>query len=122
MAQLLRIGFEHPDLHYEVVYGISDNARAWWDNAAGYAFYALLALLAVDLVLMPALVRRANRDTPPGPLDSLCDESIFLAFLATLVVVTSGSNRNWHAFCPNPVCVSWSRNAVRRPTAAARSN
>jgi len=32
LTQLVRIGLEHPDLHYEVVWGISDNARSWWDN------------------------------------------------------------------------------------------
>ena len=33
MAQLVTIGIEQPDLHFEIVYGISDNARAWFDNA-----------------------------------------------------------------------------------------
>ncbi|MSQ73925.1 MAG: NAD(P)-dependent oxidoreductase [Betaproteobacteria bacterium] len=33
MAQLVTIGIEQPDLRFEVVYGISDNARAWFDNA-----------------------------------------------------------------------------------------
>lgn len=33
MAQLVTIGLEHPDLHFEIVYGISDNKRAWFDNA-----------------------------------------------------------------------------------------
>lgn len=41
LAQLVRIGIEHPDLGFELVYGMSDNARAWWDNSAavrlGYA-------------------------------------------------------------------------------------
>jgi uronate dehydrogenase len=32
MAQLVTIGLEHPGLHFEIVYGISDNARAWFDN------------------------------------------------------------------------------------------
>lgn len=32
MAQLVTIGIEHPDLHFEVVYGVSDNARSWYDN------------------------------------------------------------------------------------------
>ncbi|MFQ5974687.1 MAG: NAD-dependent epimerase/dehydratase family protein, partial [Alphaproteobacteria bacterium] len=36
LVQLLRIGLEHPDLHYEIVYGMSDNERAWWDNPAAY--------------------------------------------------------------------------------------
>ena len=39
--------------------------RQSWDNSAGYAFYLLLALLAVDLVLLPGLVRRANAQLPP---------------------------------------------------------
>lgn len=32
LVQLIRIGLEKPDLIYEVVYGMSDNKRAWWDN------------------------------------------------------------------------------------------
>ena len=34
LVQLLRIGLEHPELHYQVVYGASDNQRSWWDNSA----------------------------------------------------------------------------------------
>ena len=33
LTQLIRIGLEHPDIHYEIVYGVSDNARSWYDNA-----------------------------------------------------------------------------------------
>src|SRR4030095_13075344 len=29
---LVSIGVEHPDLHFEIVYGVSDNRRAWYDN------------------------------------------------------------------------------------------
>jgi uronate dehydrogenase len=36
MAQLVSIGIERPNLHFEVVYGISDNARAWFDNVNAY--------------------------------------------------------------------------------------
>ncbi len=32
LAPLIRIGLEREGLVYEVVYGMSDNARAWWDN------------------------------------------------------------------------------------------
>ena len=32
-VQLIGIGIETPDLRHEIVYGMSDNARAWWDNA-----------------------------------------------------------------------------------------
>lgn len=33
MAQLVVLGIEQPDLHFEIVYGISDNARTWYDNS-----------------------------------------------------------------------------------------
>jgi uronate dehydrogenase len=36
LMQLVRIGLEHPELRYEVVYGASDNERSWWDNAAAF--------------------------------------------------------------------------------------
>ena len=36
LVQLLRIGLEHPDLHYEVVYGVSANVRSWWDNETAF--------------------------------------------------------------------------------------
>lgn len=32
-VQLVRIGLEHPGIRHEIVYGMSDNARAWWDNS-----------------------------------------------------------------------------------------
>jgi uronate dehydrogenase len=32
LVALIRIGIEQPKLHFDVVYGMSDNARAWWDN------------------------------------------------------------------------------------------
>jgi uronate dehydrogenase len=37
LMQLVRIGIEHPALRYEIVYGMSDNARAWWDNRRAHA-------------------------------------------------------------------------------------
>lgn len=33
LAQLVRIGLDHPDVKNTIVYGMSDNKRAWWDNA-----------------------------------------------------------------------------------------
>jgi len=32
LAQLVCIGLEHPDIQFEVVYGMSDNVPSWWDN------------------------------------------------------------------------------------------
>ena len=36
IAQLVSIGIEHPDIRFEIVYGISANARAWYDNANAF--------------------------------------------------------------------------------------
>ncbi len=33
LVQLVRIGLEHPDIQFEIFYGVSDNAAAWWDNS-----------------------------------------------------------------------------------------
>jgi uronate dehydrogenase len=33
LAQLVTIGIEHPDIRFEIVYGISGNTRAWYDNS-----------------------------------------------------------------------------------------
>ena len=33
LVQLIRIGFDTPGLTHEVLYGMSDNKRAWWDNS-----------------------------------------------------------------------------------------
>jgi uronate dehydrogenase len=32
LAQLVTIGIEHPEIRFEIVYGISGNKRAWYDN------------------------------------------------------------------------------------------
>jgi uronate dehydrogenase len=41
LVKLIRIGLERPGLVYEVMYGVSDNARSWYDNghakSLGYA-------------------------------------------------------------------------------------
>jgi uronate dehydrogenase len=38
LAQLIRIGLDHPDIRCEIFYGISDNARGWWDNSSAFRF------------------------------------------------------------------------------------
>src|SRR5947207_4794318 len=35
-TQLVRIGLEHPDIRFEIVYGVSNNKRSWYDNANAY--------------------------------------------------------------------------------------
>ncbi len=38
LAQLVRIGLEHPELKFEVFYGASNNERSWWDNSRAHAY------------------------------------------------------------------------------------
>jgi uronate dehydrogenase len=33
LAQLVTIGIEHPEIRFEIVYGISGNHRSWYDNS-----------------------------------------------------------------------------------------
>jgi uronate dehydrogenase len=35
-TQLVRIGLEHPDIRCEIVYGVSNNQRSWYDNSNAY--------------------------------------------------------------------------------------
>ena len=32
MVQLTRCSLDAPDVHFEIVYGVSANHRSWWDN------------------------------------------------------------------------------------------
>jgi len=36
LAQLVSIGIDHPDIKFEIAYGISANQRAWYDNSNAY--------------------------------------------------------------------------------------
>jgi uronate dehydrogenase len=38
LVQLVRIGFDHPEIRYEIFYGVSDNAASWWDNGNAQRF------------------------------------------------------------------------------------
>ncbi len=38
IAQLVRIGLDHPDIRYEIFYGVSDNAASFWDNSNAARF------------------------------------------------------------------------------------
>lgn len=42
--------------------------RAFWNSMSRYAFYLILAMLAVDILLIPMLVRRANAGITDVPL------------------------------------------------------
>src|SRR5471030_689074 len=36
IVQLIRIGLEHPDIRFEIFYGVSDNQASWWDNSRAH--------------------------------------------------------------------------------------
>ena len=36
LAQLVTIGIEHPEIRFEIVYGVSGNSRSWYDNANAF--------------------------------------------------------------------------------------
>jgi len=36
LAQLMILGLEHPDIHCDIVYGVSRNSACWYDNSAAY--------------------------------------------------------------------------------------
>ena len=38
LAQLCGIALDHPDIKFEIFYGISDNARGWYDNSNATSF------------------------------------------------------------------------------------
>ncbi len=83
LAQLVRIGLEHPDLRYEVVYGVSDNARAWWDNGVAFRLGYRPAARAEDH-RDEALAAQAS--LPPDPVGDLLQGGSFCSdeFTGTL--------------------------------------
>jgi uronate dehydrogenase len=65
LVQLCRIGLDHPDIHFEILYGASDNARAWWDNSRAFALGYRPTGIAEDFA---ADVIRAQADSPADPI------------------------------------------------------
>lgn len=65
LVQLLRIGLEHPDIHFEVFYGCSDNEAAWWDNSNARRFGYRPQGRAEDF---RAQAMAAEAKLPPDPI------------------------------------------------------
>jgi uronate dehydrogenase len=65
LVQLMRIGLEHPEIHFEVVYGVSANARAWHDNANAYRLGYAPADHAEDYA---GEATEADLKLPPDPI------------------------------------------------------
>ena len=64
--QLVRIGLEHPDIRYEVLYGASDNARGWWDNRRAHELGYRPQSRSEDFAA--AVLARAETPDPVGDL------------------------------------------------------
>ncbi len=65
LVQLIRIGLEHPDLRYEVMYGASNNERSWWDNSVAFKYGYRPTGRAEDF-LEEAMAEQAK--LPPDPV------------------------------------------------------
>lgn len=65
LAQLVRIGLEHPDIVYEVVYGVSNNTRGWWDNEAAFRLGYRPTGNSEDML---AMAFEGQAKLPPDPL------------------------------------------------------
>jgi uronate dehydrogenase len=65
LTQLIRIGLDHPDLRYEIFFGASDNARAWWDNEAAFR-YGYRPTGVAENFAAPAMA--AQKALPPDPI------------------------------------------------------
>ena len=65
LVQLIRIGLEHRDIHFEIFYGASDNADAWWDNSNARRFGYKPTGKADDF---RAQAMAAQAKLPPDPI------------------------------------------------------
>jgi uronate dehydrogenase len=65
LLQLIRIGLEHPDIRFEIFYGMSDNEDAWWDNANAARFGYRPQHRARDFVEQ---AMAAQTKLPPDPV------------------------------------------------------
>ncbi len=74
LVQLVRIGLEHPAVRYEIVFGASDNARGWWDNAPAFRLSYKPKGVAEDHA---AHALAAQKKLPPDPIGDLFEGSPF---------------------------------------------
>jgi uronate dehydrogenase len=66
LAQLCILGLTHPDISGQVVYGVSDNARGWWDNREAFRLGYRPAHAAEDHAA--AILARDEIPDPVGDL------------------------------------------------------
>lgn len=68
LFELCVIGIEHPGLHNAIVYGASDNARSFWDNAAAFRLGYRPKHRAEDFSQAALEAQGALRPDPVGDL------------------------------------------------------
>lgn len=68
LVQLCRIGLDHPDIRFEILYGASDNARTWWDNSRAYALGYRPTGVAEDFASDAIRAQATLADDPVGDL------------------------------------------------------
>ena len=64
LFQLIGIALNHPEIHYETFWGMSDNQRAWWDNSRAVALGYMPAHRSEDHV--SAVLSREEMADPVG--------------------------------------------------------
>lgn len=74
LVQLIRIGLERAELTFEIIYGMSDNARAWWDNTRASELGYRPAHRAEDHV---AAAMAAQQRLPPDPIADVLQGGAF---------------------------------------------
>ena len=75
LAQLVCIGVEHPDIRFEIVYGVSGNTRSWYDNTNA----ARLGYHPVDDAETYAAEVLAKEKPPAKPVTELYQGGAFVA-------------------------------------------
>ena len=75
LAQLVSIGVEHPDIRFEIVYGVSGNTRSWYDNANA----TRLGYRPADDAEMYAAEILAKEKPPANPVTELYQGGAFVA-------------------------------------------
>jgi uronate dehydrogenase len=75
LAQLVSIGIDHPDIRFEIVYGISGNKRAWYDNSNALR----LGYRPQDDSEPYAAALLAQHRDHPDPRVELCQGGTFVA-------------------------------------------
>lgn len=76
LSQLIGIGLTHPDLHYEIVYGASNNVRCWWDNGNAYRLGYQPQDEAEDFA---GIAHEASAATPDDPITAQFQGGTFCA-------------------------------------------